>query len=125
VVQTLTAGTPLISSPTAVLNVLIPLSSNGTAAGTGFSYNITGRGSIQPIATGVAANQLMQDTVEAIHLTISPGSTNFTIAQSNIWWMGMDIEYTPRLTYGDGSRREGRKTETNLGFQEMGPSSGY
>lgn len=112
-------------SPTTVLNTAVPASSNTSAAGTGYGYNITGRGVIAPIGTGLAANQIMQDTVEALHVTFAPGSANFSFLQQNIWWLGMDIEYTPRLTYGDGSRREGRKMETNIGFQEIGAAQNY
>ena len=124
-VATLSSASSLVSSPTSVLNTAVPLSSNAGATGTPWVYNLTGRGAIAPIATGLAANQVMLDTVEALHLVIHPVSTNWAIATNNLIWLGMDIEYTPRNTVGDGSRREGRKLETNLGFQSMGPVNDY
>ena len=124
-VATISSATSLVSSPTAVLNVVNPLSSNGGATGTAWVLNISGRGSVQPIATGLAAFQAMDDRVEFIHTAIQANSVNFTIAANNVIWLGMDIEYTPRKTYGDGSRREGRKMETNLGFQEIGAAQNY
>lgn len=125
VVATMSSGSSMVSSPTAVLNTLIPASSNTGAAGTAWSYNLTGHGAIRPIATGLAAYQVMGDAVEAIHMAISPASTNWTIGPNNVVWLGMDIEYTPRRTFGDGSRREARKLETNLGYQEKSSTSDY
>ena len=121
-IASLSSGTSLSAvSPTAVVNTEVPASSN---TGT-LSYNLTGRGEIAPLATGVAAFQLMDDTVEALHITIQANSTNWAIAQLPVWWLGMDVEYTPRRTYGDGSRRAARKMETNLGFQQAGAASDY
>ena len=117
------AGTP--TSPTAVLDVAVPLSSNSVGNAAPFGYNLTGRGSIQPLATGLAAYQIMQDTIESMAIAINPVSTNWAIASNPIYWLGMDIEFTPRRTYGDGSRREGRKMESNLGFGEIGAANEY
>jgi len=124
--QTISEGNSLVTSPTTVLNQLTPVDSNGGASGTPFVYNLTGRGGINPIATGIAANQLMQDTVEALHIVIKAQSVNWPAAYlaNPIVWLGMDIEYTPRRTFGDGSRREARNLETNLGFQ-LGQASDY
>jgi hypothetical protein len=122
--QTVSVGTAIqYMSPTSAIPTDVPASTNAST-GT-VLYNITGRGAIAPLATGVAANQVMDDITEALHLTISAGSTNWAIKSLPVWWLGMDIEYTPRLTFGDGSRREGRKLESNLGFSEAGASSSY
>ena len=113
-------------SPTSALETQIPASTNsGDTDGTAFSYNLTGRGKIAPLATGLSAFQTMQDSVQMLHITIQAVSTNWTIVPMPLWWLGMDIEWTPRHTYGDGSRREARKTESNLGFQEVGASNDY
>ena len=125
---TISAGTSLTAgatSPTTAINTAVPASANNGATGTPWVYNLTGRGAIAPLATGLAAFQLMQDTVEALQITIQAGSTNFNISANNVIWLGMDVEYTPRRTYGDGSRREGRKMETNLGFGEVGAANQY
>ena len=126
---TITSGTSLIAavtvSPTTVLNTVVPDSSNTGATGTAWSYNLTGRGAIAPLATGVGANQVVADHVEAIHFAITAMSANWAIAPNNLIVLGMDLEYTPRKTFGDGSRREGRKTETNLGFSEVGSTNAY
>ena len=126
---TITSGTSLIAaaivSPTKALDTAVPASSNTGAAGTAWSYNLTGRGAIAPLATGVGANQVLADHVEAIHFAITAQSANWAISPNNLIVLGMDLEYTPRRTFGDGSRREGRKTETNLGFSEAGAASSY
>ena len=122
-VGSILTGTP--TSPTTVINTAIPLSSNSTGAGAPWGLNITGRGAIAPLATGLAANQILQDTVEALQLVFQPGSVNFGIGANNVIWLGMDIEYTSRKTFGDGSRLEGRKMETNLGFGEVGAVNNY
>ena len=120
------ASSLLARSPTSALETQIPASSNTAATGgTGFAYNLTPRGAIAPLATGLAAFQVMQDTVEMLHLTIQAVSTNWAILNSPLWWLGMDIEYTPRRTTGDGSRQEAVKMETNLGFQRIGAGNDY
>ena len=122
-VATLTSATALTTSPTAVLNRVIPDSSNSASAS--YSYNLTGRGMIAPIGTGLAAYQVMDDNIEALHIELQPASANFSLVVNNVWWLGMDIEYTPRRTFGTGSQREGRKLQTNLGFQEVDAASDY
>jgi hypothetical protein len=113
-------------SPTSAIQTQIPASTNsGSTAQTGLDYNLTGRGAIAPMATGLAANQTMLDNTEMLHLTIQVVSTNWAIASLPLFWLGMDVEYTPRRTFGDGSRREGRKLESNLGFQEIGAGSDF
>ena len=124
-IATLSSASVLTSSPTSTLNTAVPDSSNTGAAGTAWSYNLTGRGAIAPLGTGLAANQVMLDTVEAIHFAITAQSANWAVSPDNIIVLGMDLEYTPRLTFGDGSRREGRKMETNLGFSEVGATNAY
>jgi hypothetical protein len=121
-IATLSSATSLAAvSPTAALDTIVP---DSTSTGEQ-TLNLTGRGAIAPLATGLAAFQVMQDAVEHVHITLQITSTNWAIAQLPVFWLGMDIEYTPRLTFGDGSRREGRKMETNLGFQQMGASNDY
>ena len=125
---TVSEGTSLsVMSPTSALETQIPADTQGTGSDgvIDFRYNVTPRGKIAPLATGLAAFQVMLDNVEAIHTTWQVVSTNWAIVSLPLWWIGMDIEYTPRHTYGDGSRREGRKLETNLGFQEVGASNDY
>ncbi len=126
--QSVTVGTSIqYMSPTQPLNTQIPASSEvgGTDGTLDYRYQITGRGSAAPVATGPAANQLVLDNVEAFHITFQIVSTNFAIKSNPVFWVGMDIEYTPRLTFGDGSRREGRKMESNLGFGEIGATNAY
>ena len=110
-------------SPTSAIETQIPSSTNSGSGS--LVYNLTSRGAIAPLATGLAAFQTMQDTVEMLHITLQAVSTNWAVASLPFFWLGMDIEYTPRHTFGDGSRREARKLETNLGFQEVGASNDY
>ena len=110
-------------SPTSAIETAVPASSNSGSGA--LVYNLTGRGAIAPLATGLAAFQTMQDTVEMLHITIQVTSTNWAIVSLPLFWIGMDIEYTPRLTFGDGSRREARKMETNLGFSELSATNDF
>ena len=80
---------------------------------------------IAPQATGLIAYQALEDTTEYVHFAINPSSTNFAIQTTNMYWLGMDIEYTPRHTFGSGNGREARKMETNLGHQEVGATNDY
>ena len=125
---TISAGTSInVMSPTQALQPQVPSSSmiSGTDGTVDYRYQLTGRGSIQNLGTGFASSMALLDTIEAIHTAFQIVSTNFAIASAPVFWMGMDIEYTPRWTFGDGSRREARKMETNLGHQEVGSTNAY
>lgn len=122
---TVTSGSALITSPTTAITKAVPSSSNTSAAGTPWFLNIARGGAIAPLATGINAYQTLADNVEHIHFAITAMSPNWTISADNLILLGVDFEYTPRRTKGDGSRQEGIKTETNLGFQELGATNQY
>lgn len=126
---TITSGTVLVGmSPTSAITTQIPASTMPAGSADGVSsltYVISGRGAITPIATGLSAFQTLNDNTEALHLTWQCVSTNWAIASLPLFWLGMDIEYTPRRTYGTGNYGEGRKMETNLGFGEIGAANDY
>jgi len=125
---TISAGTVLsVMSPTAPITLQIPASTmvSGTDGTVDFRYQLTPRGAIAPLGTGLQANQTFMDNFEAIHTTFQIVSTNFAIVSNPVFWLGMDFEYTPRMTYGTGSFKEARKMETNLGFMEIGSVNQY
>lgn len=49
--------------------------------------------------------------------------TGITIASDFVYWLGMELLYTPKLMYGDGSRREARLMYAHLSNQEAGPAA--
>lgn len=80
-------------------------------------------GSISPLATGAFANQTLSPEIQAVifafHVaTLSHG----TIGTSPVIYLGMELLYTPKLTFGDGSRRQARYIEPILSDMEASPA---
>lgn len=48
--------------------------------------------------------------------------TGITIGTDFVYWLGMELLYTPKMTFGDGSRREARLMYAHLSNQEAGPT---
>lgn len=72
-------------------------------------------GYIAPIATGAGANSTFSDGAEVLVFDICPTAVGgLTIASDFIYWLGMELAYTPSMTFGDGSRREARQVGRNL-----------
>ena len=122
---TITADSTLVTSPTTVLDATIGSDSNGSST-VQYVLNAGNRGSIRPLATGVNAFQTTGDAVEFIHFAIQPSTTtNITLGTNALYLIGFDLEYTPRRLWGGPSGKEGRKLETNLGWQELGAAGQY
>ena len=123
--STITSASTLVTSPTTVLDKTIGVDSNNSST-VQYVPNIAGPGMIAPLATGINAYQTMADNVEHIHFALQPTTTtNITLGSTKLYLLGFDLEYTPRVAWGGPSGREGRKLETNLGWQEVGPESDY
>lgn len=123
--STITEGTTLATSPTTVLDGEMSADSNGSST-VQYVENIAGPGMIAPLATGVNAYQTLADNVEFIHFTLQPNTTtNISLGTNKLYLLGFDLEYTPRVAFGGPSGREGRKLQTNLGWQEVGAGSDY
>ena len=122
---TITDASTLVTSPTTVLDTVIGSDSNGSST-VQYVLNTGPRGSIRPLATGVNAFQTTGDAVEFIHFAIQPSTTtNITLGTNLLYLVGFDLEYTRRMLWGGPSGKEGRKLETNLGWQEMGAANQY
>ncbi len=123
-IASLTTAIPVIASPTTALSPTMAASAypSGTVQN---ALVATGRGQLGPLASGAFAGQTLPDDTEYIHIAINPNATSYPTATGSVYFIGMDLEYTPRVTFGDGSHREGRKMQTNLGFGEVGAAADY
>ena len=110
------------ATPSTALSTNVVATAKSTTADT---WTWTRWGNISPLSTGQFAFQTFPATVDAVAFSIAPSSlTNGAIATDFLWFYGMEIAYTPRLTFGDGSGREARYMNQVLstGPQEAGPT---
>jgi len=121
---TLSNASALTTSPTQVTPGVMAASSQSSATVV-TPLTLTGRAMISSLATGPGANHVLLEDTEYLHIAINPVSTNFAIVTHNLYWLGMDIEFTPRRTFGSGNNRQARKMETNLGNSELGALNNY
>ena len=81
-------------------------------------------GMIAPLATTAVAGQTFSPEIDAVTFAISVSTmSNGAIASDFVWLMGMELLYTSKDTFGDGSRRQARYLPVILGNQEADPSS--
>jgi hypothetical protein len=63
-------------------------------------------GAIAPIATGANANQAFDpETIAIAFNTVCSAVSGITIASDYVHLLGMELTYTPRLTFGGNTRR--------------------
>lgn len=75
-----------------------------------------------PLATGPFAFETFPTTVEAVSFNFAVSSlTNADITTQFVWVLGVELAYTPRRTWGDGSGREARYLDQPL---QIGPAEG-
>lgn len=122
---TITNAYQMATSPTTVLDTAIPVDSNGSSS-VQYVLNVGEAGAIRPLATGINAYQTTGNNVEYIHWTLQPSTTtNILLGTNSLYLHGFDLEYTPRRLWGGPSAVEGRKTETNLGWEDVGAANDY
>lgn len=62
-------------------------------------------GMIAPLATGTHANHTFNPEVIAVAFNVTCSAVaNITIASDYVWLLGMELVYTPRLTFGRSDR---------------------
>lgn len=62
-------------------------------------------GQLAPIATGANANHTFHPDTIAVTFNCKVGAvTGITIASDFVWILGVELTYTPRLTFGSNSR---------------------
>ena len=94
------------------------------AAATAWTWTRWAR--VGPLSTGPFAFQTFPATVDAVAFSVSVSSlTLAAVATDFVWLYGVEVAYTPRQTYGDGSGREARYMNQVLavGPQESGPAT--
>ena len=116
-----TSGILTATPSTAVTQVVV-----GDAKGTAADVRaVTRWGHIAPVATGPFAFQTFPATADEVVFNVSVSSVSFAaIGTSFVWLEKMELAYTPRQTFGDGSGREARYMNQILstGPQEAGPT---
>ena len=81
-------------------------------------------GMIAPLATTALANQTLSPEIETVNIAIQVATmSNGAIATDFVWLLGMELLYTSKETFGDGSRRQARYLPVILGNQEADPTS--
>ena len=84
---------------------------------------MTRLGMIAPLATTAVAGQTFSPEIETVRFAIHVATmSNGAIATDFVWLMGMELLYTSKETFGDGSRRQARYLPVILGNQEADPS---
>ena len=94
-------------------------------AATSEAWTWTRWGAMTPLSTGPHAFQTFPATVDAVVFGVSVSSlTLAALATDFVYLYGVEVAYTPRLTFGDGSGREARHMNQPLavGPQEAGPT---
>ena len=75
-----------------------------------------------PLNTNYAAFETFPATVEAVSFNFAVSSfTNGAIATDFVYLFGVELAYTPKRTFGDGSGREARYIQQPL---QIGPAEG-
>lgn len=122
--QSLTTASA-IQTATVPLTVRIGTSTKGIAQAFGPTW--TGWGVIGTLTAGILSGQIFPNDTYGILWDTQMESTNKTPTEmakagNDFLYVATEIAYTPKQTFGDGSRREARYLESPLSFKEAGPS---
>lgn len=110
----------IMATPTTALTRVVPSVAKDAAA---LEPTFTNLGMIAPLATGAHAFQTFSPEIQAINFAINVGTLSHgTIGTDFVWLMGMELLYTSKETFGDGSRRQARYLPVILENQEADPS---
>jgi hypothetical protein len=110
------------ATPSTALTRVAPSQAKAAAA---YSRALTGWGYIGALATGPFAFHTVPATVDEIAFNISLSTVSGpAVGTIPVWLYKVELAYTPRLTFGDGSGREARYMNEILaiGPQEAGPT---
>ena len=122
--QSLTTSSS-IQTATVPLTTVITSSTKGAAPA--FAPTWSPWGAIQSKTTGILTGQIFPDDTYGLFIETALQSSNqlnveLAKAGGGVLLVATEIAYTPRQTFGDGSRREARYLESPLSFKEAGPS---
>ena len=117
--STLSSGL-IMATPSTALTRVVPSVAKDAAA---LEPVFTNLGMIAPLSTGAQAFQTFSPEIDAVNFafhvaTLSAGA----IGTSFVWLLGMELLYTSKDTFGDGSRRQARYLPVILENQEADPS---
>lgn len=118
--STLSSGL-IMATPTTAINLAVPSVAKDAAA---LEPVFTNLGMIAPVSTGAHAFQTFSPEIAAINFafhvaTMSAGA----IATEFVHLLGMELLYTSKETFGDGSKRQARYLPVILENQEADPTS--
>ena len=118
--STLTTGLIMATPTTALTTQTVSVAKDAALIEPAF----TRLGMIAPLSTGALAFQTLSPEIETVNFAIQVATmSNGAIATDFVWLMGMEILYTSKDTFGDGSRRQARYLPVILGNQEADPTS--
>lgn len=113
----------LTATPSAVFTT--PIRQAAAKAAVVDARAVTAWGSIGALNTGSFAFQTFPATLDEVRFNFSVSSlSNGTIGTDLVWVHKVELAYTPRKTFGDGSGREARYMDQilSVGPQEAGPT---
>ena len=122
--STLTIGAGAAGSDTATPTTVLTRAAGGArGSSTVNDYAISRPGYLAPLATGPFAFQTFAPDSQAIVLNCAVSSLTLAdITTSFVYLYGVELLYTPKYTFGDGSRREARYVNPPLSDMEAGPA---
>jgi len=123
-VGTSTTGTaPATPTTGAMTRSAVSVAKSTTPQG----WAVTRPGMLAPLATGPSAFHTVPPNTEALHFEVALATKSGVIVSTAFAWLnGIEVLYTPRATFGDGSGREGRYLPQPLqGGMESDPTNDF
>lgn len=120
VYATVSVGTVLATPSTALTNVI---ASSSKANPAGMAPTWSPWGAVAPIETGVHANELWPESVTSVVWRHNVSAVNaINLTNEFVYLVATEYAYTPRMTFGGGSRREARAMNDDLTNMAAGPA---
>ena len=111
-----------VATPTTIAT---PAAGGRTSSSAVNAYAITRAASFAPLGTGAFAFETFAGLTETVVLNFSVASLTLgAITTDFVYLYGVELLYTPKQTYGDGSAREARFVNPPLESMEAPPTRG-
>ncbi len=121
--STVTSGMPF-ATPSQALTVAIASSSKANPAGAAAQWSPWG--AVAPIATGSHANELWPESVTSVVWRHNVNAVNaISFSSQFVYLVATEYAYTPRMTFGGGSRREARAMNDDVTNMAAGASQDF
>ena len=111
----------IMATPTTALTRVVPSVAKDAAVQEPVFTNL---GMIAPLSTGAQAFQTFSPEIQAVNFAFHVSTlSNGAIATDFVHLLGMELLYTSKDTFGDGSRRQARYLPVILENQEADPTN--